>query len=312
MATQETTAVEWRRLDLDLDLKESPEVLKYLSRDVVAVQLPEKVSSRETYPWLILDGASGVGKTQQAFAMLKSTDPPLRLVYQLLVPESDTEQPIYKEMRLLNRRFSDRDQMSFLFLVNEAIRETRTRATAGDDPLRDPFSVPFLSNQAKLDFQQDRGLGRLMVRLAKCIIRRASDQTPVNLQLTVLQVLKMLRLASDQTQARDRQDAVLENLKLTVDTNVLENPEATDSMNLQDTVLMYLKDTVLFLDEVLPSKESPEATSAAERLRFLRNFGRALGMRVVMAGTAATAANMIGVANPTTPVASRSGDAEVG
>jgi hypothetical protein len=72
---------------------------------VEAVQLPEKVSSMdETYPWLILDGASGVGKTQQAFAMLTSTnnEQPLRLVYQLLVPESDTEQPTYREMLLLN------------------------------------------------------------------------------------------------------------------------------------------------------------------------------------------------------------------
>jgi hypothetical protein len=54
---------------------------------------------------------------------------------------------------------------------------------------------------------------------------------------------------------------------------------------------------------------------AAKRLRFLRNFGRALGMRVVMAGTAATAAIINGVANPMdgTPASfSRIGDADVG
>jgi hypothetical protein len=66
------------------------------------------------------------------------------------------------------------------------------------------------------------------------------------------------------------------------------------------------------LDEVLPRKESqatPVHSAAAEQLRFLRN----LGMRVVMAGTAATAANMIGVANPSdVSPASRSGKADVG
>jgi hypothetical protein len=311
MTTQETTHVEW----IPLDLRKSFEVVKYLSRDVEAVELPEKVSSKETYPGLILDGASGVGKTQQAFSMLKSMDPPmlksmdppLRLVYQLLVPERGIEQQIYAEMRILNHRLSGRDQVPFLFLVNEAISEARTRATTGDDPLRDPFSVPFLSKQAKLDFQQDHGLGRLMVRLAKCMLRRAPDQT----------------------QARDVQEPVLENLKLTVISNVqepvLENPEVRQNLqdavleNLQDAVLENLQGAVLFLDEVLPSKVSPEATAehtdAANRLRFLRNFGRALGMRVVMAGTAATAANMIGVANPSVgiiPAASRVGKAEVG
>jgi hypothetical protein len=107
-----------------------------------------------------------------------------------------------------------------------------------------------------------------MVHLAKCILkyhgnalcrRKTSDKTPANPQLTVRQV----------------------------------------RMNLQDTTVREnLQGTVLFLDEVLPSKESPEAATErtlAERLRFLRSFGRALGMRVVMAGTAATAANMIGV-----------------
>jgi hypothetical protein len=60
MATQET---EWK----DLDLGECLEVIKYLGQDVDAVTLPEKVSQDPIYPDLILDGASGVGKTQQAY-----------------------------------------------------------------------------------------------------------------------------------------------------------------------------------------------------------------------------------------------------
>jgi hypothetical protein len=66
------------------------------------------------------------------------------------------------------------------------------------------------------------------------------------------------------------------------------------------SALKKLQGTILFLDEVLPSIRPPIGTtiSAANRLRFMRNFGRALGMRVVMAGTAANAANMIGEASP--------------
>jgi hypothetical protein len=68
MATPETTPVEW----IPLDLLKSLEVIKYLSRDVEAVKLPQKVLEEQTYPWLILDGASGVGKTQQAFPCLRA------------------------------------------------------------------------------------------------------------------------------------------------------------------------------------------------------------------------------------------------
>jgi hypothetical protein len=86
--------------------------------------------------------------------------------------------------------------------------------------------------------------------------------------------------------------------------------------NLQDTVVTNLKGTVLFLDEVPTSKKVSEVrTVAVDRLRFLRNFGLALGMRVVMAGTGATAANMIGLANPgfgTPASASRLRSADIG
>ena len=47
---------------------------------------------------------------------------------------------------------------------------------------------------------------------------------------------------------------------------------------------------MLFIDEALPDDLY---TNAKENLRFLRNLGIALRMRVVMAGTAATAANML-------------------
>lgn len=53
-----------------------------------------------------------------------------------------------------------------------------------------------------------------------------------------------------------------------------------------------LKDTILFVDEALPTPSTEEYRKAKERLRFLRNFGRVAGFRIVLAGTAATAASI--------------------
>jgi hypothetical protein len=146
MATQESP--EWEALDL----QESPEVRKYLSRDVKAVQLLEKVLRDKMYPGLILDGASGVGKTQQVFAMLKNKKPSLCLVYQLLIPQMGTEQPIYKEMRRLNAVVSN---AKFLTLVDRAIVEAN-RGTTEDD---DPFSVDYLQELALTAVKEELDLG---------------------------------------------------------------------------------------------------------------------------------------------------------
>jgi len=51
---------------------------------------------------------------------------------------------------------------------------------------------------------------------------------------------------------------------------------------------------VLFIDEAFPEKNSTlEDGKRGKRLRFIRNVGRLMRMRVVLAGTAATATNMI-------------------
>jgi hypothetical protein len=160
---------QWKSLNLQ---QRCDEVRKYLGRDVKAVQLPEKVSQDPTYPWLIIDGssASGVGKIQQAFALLKSTDEPLRLVYQLLSrqPWDGNDQEIYREMRVWNRRLSGAPD--FLALVDEAIEYAKERANSTRS---DPFSVGFLSTEAEFAFQQDdSGLCRLMVHFARCMLRR--------------------------------------------------------------------------------------------------------------------------------------------
>jgi hypothetical protein len=131
--TQET-AEKWESVDV------RDEVRKHLGRDVGAVKLPQKVLEEQTYPWLIIDGASGVGKTQQAFAMLKSTEQPY-LVYQLLIPERGTEQPIHSQMRTLNYRISA--EMGFLTFVEGSMQYANTARIA-----EDPFSF-VLSNDMR-------------------------------------------------------------------------------------------------------------------------------------------------------------------
>ena len=54
------------------------------------VELPAKHDG--AYPPLILDGASGVGKTQQGFALLKEEQ---SLIFVVL---DDSSQTVYKEM----------------------------------------------------------------------------------------------------------------------------------------------------------------------------------------------------------------------
>lgn len=50
-----------------VEMEQFPTVQQYLNVEVSAVELPAKVESRETYPFLVLDGSSGVGKTQAFF-----------------------------------------------------------------------------------------------------------------------------------------------------------------------------------------------------------------------------------------------------
>lgn len=54
-----------------LNLDKYHTIQEYLSRNVDALQIPAKLPNEDDFPPFILDGASGVGKTQQAFALLK-------------------------------------------------------------------------------------------------------------------------------------------------------------------------------------------------------------------------------------------------
>lgn len=115
---------------IDLESIGYETIQEYLEREVEAVKLPDKVGKDTTYPGLILDGSSGVGKTQQVFALLKSK---LTVVYRLLTTRPVSgEQPIYMEMRTV----VDCDH-SFLTLVDASMDALKLKTS-------DLFSVEFL------------------------------------------------------------------------------------------------------------------------------------------------------------------------
>ena len=247
-----------------VNLGEHAVVQKYLNREVAAVKLPEKVKNDKTYPGLILDGASGVGKTQQAFALLN--DGKQKLVYLLLVDKGpETRQVVYQEMIEITL------MTGFLDLVEAARTAVIEKATKQGD---DPFGVNYL-----------RGIVASKLGLLDDLVNFIAGRI----------------LWYDQGQNNLAKVATVPSL------SPLQDRTVGDSMK-------RLAGTVLFLDEVLPPS-GDQFEEAVSRLRFVRNLGRALGMRVVMAGTAATAANMIsmrGKAANAALEASRGGEAERG
>jgi len=58
------------RVDIPVPLNSA--MALYLSRNIGAIPLPELFDDEETFAPLVLDGASGIGKTQQAFALLRA------------------------------------------------------------------------------------------------------------------------------------------------------------------------------------------------------------------------------------------------
>ena len=106
-------------------------ISKYLEPEVEPVTLPERDpiqkfyhKGTETYPPLILDGASGVGKTQQAFALLKGgqKQEAQQLVYFNLATSSQASdtQDIYRAM---NDQFEMKNLHSKIDLALKEVRE---------------------------------------------------------------------------------------------------------------------------------------------------------------------------------------------
>lgn len=264
LTTKEPSDAERGEFSQKIDLTDCNAVLKYLNVDVDAVELPalnpyqrQDVAAKLTYPPLIIDGASGTGKTQQVFAMLKKTENQ-GLVYMLLSDTTDrNEQHIYREMDVIGGGAD-------LRLHFESAREEIKKATKAG---LDPFSVARLDKTVGLAVTKSTDwpcVCKLIGSLAEYTMKHTSGNDGSH-------TLSRRRLV-DAREARK-----------------------------------MLKHVIFFGDEALPHlKESPEFEEQAGHiegsskfdeqaglLRFVRNFVRALGMRGVLVGTSATAANMI-------------------
>lgn len=218
-----------------VDLALYPEVQKYIGRDVVAVELPPRRKEDDTYPPFILDGASGVGKTQQAFSLLKKHK---SMVYVVLA--ASAEQNIYNDMNDICGVFR-----GFIAACKKGMDEARQ--IVGDET--DAFSPKNLADTLKLDL-----LRPMLTWMANAFLSLHSEE--------------QLFVGFD------------------------EHVETWGANEFQ----RVFADQVLFVDEALPKASSDDYK---ELLRFVRNCGRMLKMRVVPAGTAAVVANMIASTGPT-------------
>ncbi|KAL7573625.1 hypothetical protein ACA910_008756 [Epithemia clementina (nom. ined.)] len=263
-----------RRLEISAEMSSTAEdvvtltgreIERYLAPHVQALQLPVMFNQDETYPALVLDGASGVGKTQQAFALLKDKTGKEanqdKLVYLLMSDALADEyvQRIYKEMDLETDMFNTKNALDGAIVYLDAQKKTSSQ---------DMFSV---ANLQRMLHSSDKKGDSLKKFVAKMFF------------------------------ARIWYDKADKNLK---------KHDRPRDVQFHRHMLQKMKNDILFVDEALPKNGNYEH---AKRLRFVRNLGRALGMRTVLAGTAATAANML-AATPSSSVAeaSRSGDAQQG
>ena len=230
-------------------------IKSYLAVDAKPVTLPErdkveigKTRKTGSYPPLILDGASGVGKTQQAFALLKvrseeKTKTRYQLVYLCLAGPND-RQAIYTAMTQLfgfNGYGGYKSYETLVKFIDAVVNQMRRNGTA-TDPLSIE-SIDFQYTSCK-DYQNNSPLYDFVEFLHSRVIEYDEDN-------------EYIKKAENDT----------------------------------------LEGKVLFVDEALPDPEQQEpgnkgTPTAKDRLKLLRNLGRVLKMRVVLAGTAATAANM--------------------
>ena len=99
----------------EIDLSLLGEVARYLNCNAKAIDLPPKHSEDSDFPFTILDRASGVGKTQQAFAFLRKG---YNVSYINLSETSGTPQLIYAEMKKIAKRAG---QTNYLTKIKDAM-----------------------------------------------------------------------------------------------------------------------------------------------------------------------------------------------
>jgi hypothetical protein len=219
-------------VSMNLSREKNPEIMRYLDSDVEALQFPDTTgggllrgSENEKAP-LVLDGSSGVGKTQQAIVQLKESKKGLLYV---LLTTLDIKQAIYTEMDdicLFNQ---------FVILCNRAI----TALT-----------------EEGIDFVSTKNIRRHIKSMAlKPLLNFMRNKQLYYLLSSGEHTINQRRISNTQTISDD-----------------------------------YFLDSILFVDEALPPNSKEEDKN---RLRFVRNLGRVLGMKVFIVGTSAACANVL-------------------
>ena len=229
---------------VNLNNKNYKHLREYLGHDVKVVEFSDfrsKDVPEKGYTPLVIDGASGVGKTQQAFALLKKHE---YLIY--VVMTGAPHQEIYKNVNtLLGQDFSF---ATFHLLCDLAIAALKNAAKHSpkkeerDDGF-DYLSADFIESQEHLD---------------------ALNQIRDHLLNTELHY---------------------KNGNLYRRNDYSEKPGVMDE----------LKGKILFVDEALPPNGRND--KSIQRLKLVRNFGRAFEMYVCLAGTSSVYANMCSTAN---------------
>jgi len=163
---------------------------QYLSRNVKAIPLPELFNEvDETYAPLILDGASGVGKTQQAFALLKTEK--CQLIYLNLASVSEKSQKIYREMTDLTQP----DAIEIAIPI--AMKQVKSYVDNEEKEGNDRFSVAALGTQLKKMFVENQELVDLKALVAlKALVEELQKSKLVYNKGTIVKIPAEIKLTA--------------------------------------------------------------------------------------------------------------------
>jgi len=231
-STMETTVVKTH---------EKGALTAYLACNAQTIDLPGLHPEDSSYPFCILDGASGVGKTQQAIALLLAGH---SLSYVNMGRVSTNSQQIYRDMEEIAK---EAGHSSYLTTIEKAMLFASEYNKVADWCSID--SIDLIKKET------------------------ADEEGPFSALEECFNDLALSYTSS-----------------FYVPSELHHHSKNTDASK-----------NVLFLDEALPRNQASSRNKPFtdyDTLRFVRNMGRILGWRVVVAGTGATAANMIAESSP--------------